>query len=470
MKKILLVLLILIIPTVFGEEFRPATVKSIDVNITTQAIGTFSGKITSRDSLEIFYLSIEEDENQEIVFLNEYLEIGGEKILSKKVKRDGLSYASYKLENLIEYANTPEFRVVREARVRRTATIGLGIDYNLTSGINSFASFKEETDYIEVNDEELARKVREEFQSDSELESIREIAEWVYNNIEYDFDNYYYGIFSAKETYDSRAGVCDEFANLTAAFTRIKGIPTKYVSGISFDGQRFGLHGWLEVYLPNTGWIGVDSTFGEAGYLDAAHIAFVKTSDANKSIDFIATTKSVNPITIDVELPLPEVQINSVEFFTNLLEVKIEKPELVKPNELFEVKAVIKNISGENTIFPLEFVFHEDFEQNKNKRLVYFLKDETKTISWETRAPDVDVEKGTYSFGSVLLLPDGNVSETIRVGKETVKPEKPIVENVPVLENGAELKNLLFDEYFLAGIGALILLITVILVIIFIRK
>lgn len=470
MKKVLLVLLILIIPTVFGEEFRPSTVKSIDVNITTQAIGTFSGKITSRDSIEIFYLSMEEDENQELVFLNEYLEIGGKKILPEKVKRNGLSYSFYKLENLIEYKDTPEFKVVRKARVKRISSIGLGADYNLTNEINSFASFKEATDYIEVNDEELISKVKEEFQSDSELESIRQIVEWVNNNIEYDFENYYNGIYSAKETYDSRAGVCDEFANLTAAFTRIKGIPTKYVSGLSFDGQRFGLHGWLEVYLPNTGWIGVDSTYGEAGYLDATHITFVKTDDANKSIDFIATTKSVNPIKIDVDLLLPEVQINSVEFFENLLEVEIEKPEFVKPNELFEVKAEIKNISGENVIFPLEFVFHKDFEQNNNKRLVYFLKDETKTVSWKARAPDVDVEKGTYSFGSVLLLPDGNVSETIKVGKEIIKPEKPIRGEVPVTENEVELENLLFDEYFLAGVGALILLITVILVIIFIRK
>lgn len=467
MKKIVLILIILIIPSVLGEEFRPSTVKSIDVNITTQAIGTFSGNITSRDSMEIFYLSIEEDENQEIIFLNEYLEIGGEKILPEKVKRNGLSYASYKLENLIEYANTPEFKVFREARVKRISFIGLGADYNLTSEINSFTSFKEETDYIETNDVELVNKVKSEFQSDSELESIREIVEWVNNNIEYDFDNYYNGIFSARETYDSRAGVCDEFANLTAAFTRIKGIPTKYVSGLSFDGKRFGLHGWLEVYLPNTGWIGVDSTFGEAGYLDATHITFVKTSDANKSIDFIATTKSVNPIKIDAELPLPEVQINSVEFFENLLDVKIEKPELVKPNELFEVKAIIKNISGENAILPLEFVFHKDFEQNNNKRLVHFLKDETKTVSWEIRAPDVDVEKGTYKFGSVLLLPDGNVSETIRVGKEVIIPDRPVRQEIPIQENSEKLESLLNNEYFLWGIGALIL---IIMGIFFIRK
>ena len=469
MKKILLVLLILIIPAVFGEEFRPSTVKSIDLTITTEAIGTFSGKITDRDSMEIFYLSIEGDENQELVFLNEYLEIGGEKLLPEKVKRNGLSYASYKLENLIEYKDTPGFKVVREARVKRISSIGLGADYNLASEINNFDNFKEETDYIEVNDEELAGKVKSEFQSDSEIESVRQIAEWVNNNIEYDFENYYDGVFSAKETYDSGAGVCDEFANLTAAFTRIKGIPTKYISGLSFDGQRFGLHGWLEVYLPNTGWIGVDSTYGEAGYLDAAHITFAKTDDANKSIDFIAKTKSVNPIKFDVELLLPEAKINSIEFFENLLEVEIEKPEFVKPNELFEIKAEIKNISGENAILPLEFIFHKDFEQYNNKRLVYFLKDESKTIVWEARAPNVDIEKGSYNFGAILLLPDGNVNETIRVAKEIIKPEKPIIDGIPVSENG-ELESLLSDEYFLAGVGALILLITAILVIFFIRK
>jgi len=240
---------------------------------------------------------------------------------------------------------------------------------------------------------------------------VRQIVEWVNNNITYDFKNYYDGVYSAKETYNSRAGVCDEFANLTAAFTRIKGIPTKYVTGISFDGQRFGLHGWLEVFLPKTGWIGVDSTYGEAGYLDAAHFTIAKTSDANKAIDLIAITRSREKISMTTQLGLPQVEVVDVEFFDGILEAKIIKPKQVFLGELFEIKAEIENVSGKKAIFPIEMVFHEKFKASNTQKLVMFEPGETRTLTWEARAPEEKFEGGYYTYGIVLLIPDGNISD-----------------------------------------------------------
>ncbi|HZX19729.1 MAG TPA: transglutaminase-like domain-containing protein [archaeon] len=434
---------LLLSTTAFGIEFRPATVKNIDVTITTQALGNFSGEITRGDELEILYLSIQKDESQEIVSLNEHMEIGNDTIEAEHFQQNGLTYAKYVVKDLLKYKDAPEFKVIREARVKKEAKIGLNADYNLNNEINEFSEYKKETEYIESNDVELKSKASLEFSSESQIESIREIAEWVNTNIEYDFDKYYNGVYSAKETYQNRAGVCDEFANLTAAFTRIKGMPTKYVTGLSFDGERFGMHGWLEVYLPQTGWIGVDSTYGEAGYLDAAHITFAKTTDANNAVDFIATTKTRKTIQVNAELPLPETEINSVEFFQNILEAEIETPDAVQSGEKFEVKAKIKNISNENAILPIELRFHEDFGENQNNRLVYFEAGEEKEIVWGARAPEKEIERGYYNYGMMLLLPDGNVLGTIKIvsNKTNVKEEADIrVNDVSPLLNGEDLE------------------------------
>ncbi|MFH1391301.1 MAG: transglutaminase-like domain-containing protein [Candidatus Diapherotrites archaeon] len=416
MKKIILIaFFVLFASSVFALEFRPSTVKTMDVTITSEAIGSFSGTITRGDELELLFISIQEETKQELISLEEYLEFGGKRIEPKYVEREGLKYAQYKISDLYSYAETNTFKILRKARVKREAVLGLGEDYNLENEIKEFAEFKEATGFIEVDDQELKSKASLEFTSNSQIETVRQITEWVNNNIEYDFENYYDAVYSAKDTYNSRAGVCDEFANLTAAFTRIKGIPTKYITGISFDGQRFGLHGWLEVYLPKTGWIGVDSTYGEAGYLDAAHFTIAKTTDANKAIDFIAITRSREPIIITTNLELPGVEINSVEFFENLVEVNLNKPEQVPPGELFEITAEIKNVSGERVIMPIELVLHEKFSIDNNKKLIFFEKEETKTITWEARAPNENFEEGFYTYGLILLLPDGNISDAIKV-------------------------------------------------------
>ncbi|PIN85381.1 MAG: hypothetical protein COV47_02475 [Candidatus Diapherotrites archaeon CG11_big_fil_rev_8_21_14_0_20_37_9] len=424
-KKIFAILFILLIGLASAEYFRPETVKAMDVTITTKAAGSFSGTITRGDSMEVYYLSINDDKDQEVKELEEYLEIGDKKIQAEKTENNGVKYAKYVIPDLYEYASTPQFTIIRKARIKKTAKIGIDNDYNLENKISEYAELKKETDYIETNDQELQSKAISEFTDDSEIETIRKITEWVNTNIEYDFQNYYNGIYSAKETYNSRAGVCDEFANLTAAFMRIRGIPTKYITGISYDGERFGLHGWVEVYLPGQGWIGVDSTYGEAGYLDGAHFSIAKTEDANKAIDLIVKTTSRKTVNVQTKLELPEVQINSVEFFENLFEKGIEVKRKVQPNETFEIKASIKNKSGKNAIFPVELLLHEDFEVIKPARLLYFENDEEKEIIWLVKAPNKEVKKGYYTYEVYLMLPDGNVSDEIQLIPKVKITESP---------------------------------------------
>ena len=74
----------------------------------------------------------------------------------------------------------------------------------------------------------------------------------------------------------SGAGVCQDFAHILLAVTRMRGVPARYVSGYMVprraieEGDNFeeviggqASHAWAEVYLPGTGWVGMDPTMGK---------------------------------------------------------------------------------------------------------------------------------------------------------------------------------------------------------------
>ena len=66
------------------------------------------------------------------------------------------------------------------------------------------------------------------------------------------------------EVWESKAGVCQDFTNVLIELCRIAQIPCRYVSGYVFATGRFrgtsATHAWVEVFIPNYGWIGLDPT------------------------------------------------------------------------------------------------------------------------------------------------------------------------------------------------------------------
>jgi transglutaminase-like putative cysteine protease len=69
------------------------------------------------------------------------------------------------------------------------------------------------------------------------------------------------------EALDTRRGVCQDFAHIFLALVRPMGIPARYVSGYLFHGEGNSdrssdgaTHAWVELWLPDLGWIGLDPT------------------------------------------------------------------------------------------------------------------------------------------------------------------------------------------------------------------
>ncbi len=74
---------------------------------------------------------------------------------------------------------------------------------------------------------------------------------------------------TAFDVYAKRRGVCQDFTNLFICLARLMGVPARYVCGYLFTGpkdpnrrQAEASHAWVQVYLPDTGWRGLDPTNG----------------------------------------------------------------------------------------------------------------------------------------------------------------------------------------------------------------
>ncbi len=83
---------------------------------------------------------------------------------------------------------------------------------------------------------------------------------------------------TATLTFEIGKGVCQDFAHLFLGICRTQNIAARYVSGYLHQGQGYKgdaqLHAWVEVCIPNVGWIGFDPTnnlLADEHYVKIAH-------------------------------------------------------------------------------------------------------------------------------------------------------------------------------------------------------
>ena len=96
------------------------------------------------------------------------------------------------------------------------------------------------------------------------FESSKYLCNYVYKNFQY-----IKGVTTIETTVDEiwklKSGVCQDFAHILLVMLRYMGIPARYVSGYicpNKSGMRGegATHAWVEAYLPEYGWLGLDPT------------------------------------------------------------------------------------------------------------------------------------------------------------------------------------------------------------------
>ena len=98
----------------------------------------------------------------------------------------------------------------------------------------------------------------------TDKEKMMAITSWVIENLTYDeakseelSDSHdYYP--NAKEIYNTKTGICFDYASLTAAMLRSQGIPTKIMTGTYTPKGVY--HSWNEVLIDGK-WIDIDTTY-----------------------------------------------------------------------------------------------------------------------------------------------------------------------------------------------------------------
>ena len=85
----------------------------------------------------------------------------------------------------------------------------------------------------------------------------------------YDHFEYIKGATTVETTLDEiwklKAGVCQDFAHILMEMLRMVHIPSRYVSGYICTGRsnmrgEGATHAWVEAYIPEYGWLGIDPT------------------------------------------------------------------------------------------------------------------------------------------------------------------------------------------------------------------
>jgi transglutaminase-like putative cysteine protease len=93
---------------------------------------------------------------------------------------------------------------------------------------------------------------------------VEQCSQYIYNNF-----RYIKGITNVETTVEEilqhKSGVCQDFAHVLLRLLRTLHIPGRYVSGYicpNKDGMRGegATHAWVEAWIPNYGWAGIDPT------------------------------------------------------------------------------------------------------------------------------------------------------------------------------------------------------------------
>src|SRR3989338_5822205 len=163
------------------------------------------------------------------------------------------------------------------------------IDFQIQELPEDIIAYTKPSETIDSNNEDIVRIASELAKGEDDLYvAVFKIADWTKNNINYNLSTLTAEVSQkASWVLENKQGVCDELTSLFIAMLRTLGIPARFVSGISYTDsplfpEKWGPHGWAEVYFPSYGWVPFDVTYGEFGWIDPTHIKFKDSIDSDE--------------------------------------------------------------------------------------------------------------------------------------------------------------------------------------------
>jgi transglutaminase-like putative cysteine protease len=162
---------------------------------------------------------------------------------------------------------------IRKEEVGNVSDIDLSKEYAFLNDTKiTLGDLLSSEQYWEVNADDIQKKAKELKQDKTNvLDILQSDYSFITESVNYDtlkigLDNIRQGALS---TLHGGSSVCMEYSDLLITILRAQGIPARAAFGYGFDPQSTDRlqegHQWVEVYMPNSGWIPVDPTWGETG-------------------------------------------------------------------------------------------------------------------------------------------------------------------------------------------------------------
>lgn len=239
---------------------------------------------------------------------------------------------------------------------------------------------------------------------------VHKLASWVTKNIKYDLSTLTAEVSqNASWVLENREGVCDEITVLLIAMLRSLGIPARFVSGISYTNsplfkERWGFHGWAEVYFPGYGWVPFDPTYGQYGYMDASHVKL------NEAVDPEDVSTKYESSGRNIELEAGKLNIEA-----SIIDYRSKNPEYtaISAGMLYDkvgygsyniVEAEIENL--------MDYYIAESFllartssieNMTAREQRILFKPFEKKALYWMIKV-DEDLQRGNVYFEFPMLV------------------------------------------------------------------
>ena len=292
---------------------------------------------------------------------------------------------------------------------------------------DSLLQYIRPTQYIDITTE-IIKQSNEIIKNETDQYIIAvKLAEWVKNNIKYDLNSLTEEVVqSASWVLDHKEGVCDELTNLYIALLRSQAIPARFVSGSVYSGvdNLWSLHGWAEVYFPNTGWIPFDPTFGQYGWIDSTHLQLSEGADPGESsvtYHWVARNIDLLPDKLNIETKLSKLgeQVKPI--------IKLEIIPLIKKVDIGSyVPIQVTVINSENYyISPEVHLTKAPSILSTNSQAIPLKPKESKNIYWIVAIPQ---DLNEFSDYKTIIEVDSIFSEPVDTDIEISKKNPKITE------------------------------------------
>lgn len=219
-----------------------------------------------RDSANQIILFPIQDEYQDVV--KHQLKITGDPVVDTFTDYYGNEVGSFThIEPHTTLEISSKIWVTTKHRLFPMDDMFAGQQWSDLQSLNSQAAFIDflRQEYFEGLAEMQALIEAEKQPNETPYQTSVRYCKYVYDNFEY-----IKGVTTVETTLDEiwkiKAGVCQDFAHILMEMLRVVDIPARYVSGYictskstSFRGEG-ATHAWVEAYIPNYGWLGLDPT------------------------------------------------------------------------------------------------------------------------------------------------------------------------------------------------------------------